>query len=269
MAALVLFDDPKLTRLEARIATHRANTITEILETGKLLAMAHEVLAEKGKNGKFAAWAEERCGIARSSAARYMKAFAIFGTQRKIRGNVSLGAVEYLSGDVPAEATEIAVERVQKGETIFLPQAREIVKCVSANGDETTTSVNAPGLGHSEDAEEEDAEEEEYEEEELEEDEDDILEEEEEETIEEKVSAHNKEIESFCRHLLKEAKLRPEVCWLDDKGRWDGFMRKFKQSLDTLRSGKCVVCPACKGEGCKECQKRGYLPKLNAEGISG
>ena len=100
-------------------------------------------------------------------------------------------------------------------------------------------------------------------------DEDDPLPDEEEETIDETVAAHNKEIESFCRHLLKEAKLRPELCWLDDKGRWDGYMRKFKQSLDTLRSAKCMVCPKCKGDGCKECQKRGYLPKIDAEGISG
>jgi len=90
---------------------------------------------------------------------------------------------------------------------------------------------------------------------------------EEEPTVEEIVDAHNKAIESFCRELRKAAKAKPELEWLDHKGRWDGFFRKVCQGLDTLRSAKAVVCPACEGETCKECDGHGYLPKVEAEGV--
>jgi hypothetical protein len=88
-------------------------------------------------------------------------------------------------------------------------------------------------------------------------------------TVEEQIDAHNKAIESFCRGLLKAAKEKPDAEWIDHKGRWDGFLRKVKQGLETLRSAKAVECPGCEGEGCKECRVLGYLPKLEAESISG
>ena len=92
----------------------------------------------------------------------------------------------------------------------------------------------------------------------------------EEESIENIVTNHNKAIESFCQRVRKAANARPEdIAWLDDKGRWDGYFRKVCQGLDTLRSAKAVVCPACNGDRCKQCDDYGFLPKLNAEGISG
>lgn len=94
-------------------------------------------------------------------------------------------------------------------------------------------------------------------------------EEEEEPTTEDQIAEHDKAIEAFCRALMKDAKKnRPDVEWLDHKGRWDGFMRKLKQGLDTLRSAKAAACPACEGDGCKECLQLGYLPKVEAESIS-
>lgn len=90
----------------------------------------------------------------------------------------------------------------------------------------------------------------------------------EEESIEDIVDTHNKAIESFCRGVRAVAKQQPEVAWLDHKGRWEGYFRKVCQGLDTLRCAKAVVCPACVGEGCKECDDLGFLPKMDAEGIS-
>jgi len=253
-----LFDDPKLVRLEERIATHRFNTITEILEIGKLLSMAHEVLSEKGRNSKFGAWVMERCGFSRRTALRYLRAFALFGDHPQIRGHVSWGAIEYLSGDkIPEEAPALVIEEAKKGHIVWEPEAKAIVKSIYVSADEETTSEIVPDLPNLED---EGAEEAEYEEKVEEEEYEDDL------TVEEIVKDHNKMIESYCRSLMKQAKdSRPDVRWLDHKGRWDGAIRKIKQAMDTIRSAKCVICPHCEGSGCGECENLGYLPKVEAE----
>ena len=90
----------------------------------------------------------------------------------------------------------------------------------------------------------------------------------EEESIQDIVANHNKAIESFCRSVRKLANQRPDVAWLDHMGRWEGYFRKITQGLETLRCAKAVVCPSCDGEGCKECEDHGFLPKMDAEGIS-
>ena len=254
---VALFDDPKLVRLEERICDHRTNAINEILETGKLLALAHEVLAEKGKHSKFGKWVSERCDFSKKTALRYIKAYSLFGDHTSISGHISISAVEYLAGDVPEEAPLKAIEEAKKGGLIYLPRAKDIVKevtpssdpCGSGSTDEETTSVIGTGLSQLKSSEDEP--EEEYEE--------DL-------SAEELLKDHNSLIESYCRAVMKlVTTTRPDVHWLDHKGRWDGALRKIKQGLDTIRSAKAIICPQCGGDGCDTCQQIGYLPKIEAE----
>jgi len=262
-AELVLFDDKQLVRCELDFANAKNDTITGLIDMGKALANAQEVLAGVGRDGTFSSWLSERCDCSRRQAYRLMKAYRLLG-ENPVTGHFSHRAIEYLSQPkVPDEITEEAVILAKRGKPITLGVVRGIVKCQTVSPEEPTTSGSVPSVAHflpegggdkttasdwvSEAAEEEP---------------------EEEPTIEEIVTAHNTAIESFCRAVRKLAKAKPEgVEWLDHKGRWDGYLRKVCQGLDTLRSAKAVVCPACNGETCDQCDSLGYLPKMEAEGV--
>jgi hypothetical protein len=87
-------------------------------------------------------------------------------------------------------------------------------------------------------------------------------------TTEEQCECENKAIEKYCREVLKFANdTKPDVSWIDDMGRFECFLQKLKDGLTTVRSAKSVICPACKGEGCKTCKAMGFLPKLKADQI--
>jgi hypothetical protein len=84
---------------------------------------------------------------------------------------------------------------------------------------------------------------------------------------EELASEHNKQIEAYCREIMKLVEACPRLHWIEDKRRWDGFKQKVKQGCDTLRTAKCVVCPACGGEGCDVCSDQGIIPKMMADSV--
>jgi hypothetical protein len=88
-------------------------------------------------------------------------------------------------------------------------------------------------------------------------------------TPEDIVKEHNKQIESFCQRVKKIADECPDLFWLTDGDRKPFFLTKLKNGVETLRAGKCVVCPACNGEGCKACKKQGHAPKqhLSSQGL--
>jgi hypothetical protein len=81
-------------------------------------------------------------------------------------------------------------------------------------------------------------------------------------TIEEIMTAKNSELESFCRGLMKYVEENiPENEWLDYMGRGEGARQKIKDACAAVRSAKCShVCPMCKGERCKKCEKTGRVP---------
>lgn len=89
---------------------------------------------------------------------------------------------------------------------------------------------------------------------------------EEELTFEQEVEEENKQIESFCRSLLKFfGDNCPELTWTKDSGRIGSAESNVKAACATLRTAKAVVCPACsegqnkKGK-CGYCKGHGYLP---------
>jgi ParB-like chromosome segregation protein Spo0J len=82
-------------------------------------------------------------------------------------------------------------------------------------------------------------------------------------TIDDDIKTKNSMIESFCREAMKLVEEMPRDVWLDDMGRRDAALQKFKDGCSTLRSAKChAPCPRCDGAGCTECKETGRVPKL-------
>jgi hypothetical protein len=96
---------------------------------------------------------------------------------------------------------------------------------------------------------------------------DDLIEED--PTPDELVKQHNQQIESYCQRVKKLAEECPDLYWLTDGDRRRFFLTKVKNGYETLRAGKCMVCPSCNGEGCKACKKQGMAPKqhLSSQGL--
>lgn len=89
-------------------------------------------------------------------------------------------------------------------------------------------------------------------------------------TVEEIMAAKNSEIEAFCRKVMKlVADEMPDDIWLGHNNRKAGAIEKFKNGCEALRSCKCTAkCPACSGDGCKECLKSGRVTKYVYEQLA-
>ncbi len=84
----------------------------------------------------------------------------------------------------------------------------------------------------------------------------------EDETMEQVCQRETSEIESWARKfgdMLKEAqKALSAVPTLDELNARDGWERKMRESLATLRGTKPVVCPICQGDGTEKCPCGGH-----------
>lgn len=84
----------------------------------------------------------------------------------------------------------------------------------------------------------------------------------EDETMAEICQRETSEIESWARkfgELLKQAqKALSAVPTLDELNARDGWERKLKEALATLRGTKPVVCPICQGDGTDKCPCGGH-----------
>lgn len=94
-------------------------------------------------------------------------------------------------------------------------------------------------------------------------------------TVLEKIELDNKDLESFCRKLLKAFDDGvPDQPWLQDKGRIFQARSAIASACATIRSAKQVCCPACCPQGdvepdenCPWCKGYGGLPKVLADTI--
>jgi len=86
-------------------------------------------------------------------------------------------------------------------------------------------------------------------------------------SIEEKMKAANREIERFCKAILKDfqaglATLGFGNPWIQLHGRDDTAESGLRSGLKTLRSCKgAAVCPKCEGDGCEACLQSGFVDK--------
>lgn len=94
-------------------------------------------------------------------------------------------------------------------------------------------------------------------------------------TVLEKIELDNKDLESFCRKLIKAFDDGvPDQPWLQDKGRIFQARSAIASACATIRSAKQVCCPACCPQGdvepdenCPWCKGYGGLPKVLADTI--
>lgn len=94
-------------------------------------------------------------------------------------------------------------------------------------------------------------------------------------TVLEKIELDNKDLESFCRKLIKAFDEGvPDQPWLQDKGRIFQARSAVASACATIRSAKQVCCPACCPQGdvepdenCPWCKGYGGLPKVLADTI--
>lgn len=82
-----------------------------------------------------------------------------------------------------------------------------------------------------------------------------------EETADQAMQRINKEIESHCRAMKKQAGSCPEDPWLDRDGLKNNAVGDIVRYGKQLRLAKCThVCPGCEGAGCKHCLDTGRMP---------
>jgi hypothetical protein len=97
-----------------------------------------------------------------------------------------------------------------------------------------------------------------------------VEEDESEPTVEDIMKEKNGQIESFARKLQAMIEDMPTDPWLDKDNRKGGIAQKIKDACSSLRSCKCSnVCPMCKGEGCRQCEKTGRVPKYTYQQLVG
>ena len=123
-------DKSKLVWLAGEVNRKKASGLIEMLEMGKAIGDAHDILANH-KGGTFGAWVEAECGISKRSAYNYMLA------AKRFKGCASLAqlkqytaeAIYTLSADsAPPEAIKKAEKLVEKGVKITEKVAKSLLK---------------------------------------------------------------------------------------------------------------------------------------------
>ena len=108
----------------------RLGIVKNVLLIGAELSKAHDKLAHHG-NGVFGRWVEERCGISRMSANRYMQVQEAFGKTKecnKLLQTFDDSAMYLLAApSAPKQALDDALGRAKSGEKITHKIAKEIV----------------------------------------------------------------------------------------------------------------------------------------------
>ncbi len=120
-------DTKTLERHAVAIDRAKGRHVESILEMGKHLAEAQELLANH-HGGTFNAWIEERCGLERRTAYRYIAAFRVFSGCDNLSQLFDASAMYLLAAEsTPEEALQDALERAESGERITYSTAKEIV----------------------------------------------------------------------------------------------------------------------------------------------
>ena len=226
-----------------------------VFAMGSALADAQEFLSKPGCKGLFRAWLRKEFKYSTRTAYNYIAAFRSFG-ERCSSCTIPSKAM-YLLAPHPAAVTRaISIDKIGR-EVVDEAKARDILidlhlvepKATKPNPTPSKNGQAKDTVGIDFDA----AEAEDLAEVEL--------------TPGEQCEAHNKAIDSFCRGLLQYFKDNvPKLPYVTD-GVINSARGNLKACMETFRGSKCSICPACEGEGCKECKDNGYLPTGSAAQI--
>ena len=117
----------KLIYLAGQINRQKMAAMDALMTMGKDINEAHQLLAGEGRDGKFAEWIEDVCGVSRRTAYNYMHAYQRFSGCGAI-AYITQEAMYALSGPtVPPEAAKAAAKAAEKGERIDLKYAKNLL----------------------------------------------------------------------------------------------------------------------------------------------
>lgn len=120
-------DAEKQAKLNELGVSVRKTCLKSIMEIGGLLSEARDVLAKAGKEGRFSAWLSEVCGIDKSTAYNYLKAYSSFSDVANLE-QFTAGAIYKLAATATPElAVAKAIKLADKGEKITKKKAAELV----------------------------------------------------------------------------------------------------------------------------------------------
>ena len=107
-----------------------------VLKIGKRLALAQELLANKG-NGTFVKWIEDRLGMSFKSAYRAIEAAGKFGEFVNLTSSFDASAMYLLAADsTPDDVFQAAIELAEKGEKVTHKIAKQLVREAAGEPDE-------------------------------------------------------------------------------------------------------------------------------------
>jgi Protein of unknown function (DUF3102) len=121
-------NQPELEACGMAIDKAKAHTVRAIIEIGRQLKIAHDLLANN-QNGTFEKWVTERCGFTPRTARNYLSVWEAFGDSKPERLSAfTAESLYHLAKDsTPEEAVAEAMKLASKGESINLKRAKEIV----------------------------------------------------------------------------------------------------------------------------------------------
>lgn len=117
----------KLITLAGQVKRGKAFYVKNAIEIGCALHEAHELLAGKGRDGKFRQWFECECGLEKSTAYNYLNSFNAFSKFDSV-AQLSAGAMYELAlPSTPPAARKEAMKRASQGVKINRKVADEII----------------------------------------------------------------------------------------------------------------------------------------------
>ncbi len=252
-------------------ALMRKSQIQFIAEFGQVLSEARTAISHHG-DGLFIKWATAEFDIGKSTVYNYVNAWdkclsngwtnyqhwtqtALYLASADDFPKPAMKKLEKIPATDLVRASDVKrLMEAAKPKPITLPEARDLALRTMQDADESRDSANKDSSGDEQAAEEASTDSPEFA--------DDTEQLPEDETMEQVCHRETSEIESWAHKfgdMLKEAqKDLSAVPTLDELNARDGWERKMKESLATLRGTKPVVCPICQGDGAEKCPCRGH-----------
>lgn len=119
----------KLIQLAAYVLQEHNKQAVSMIEAGRWLKDAHEILAGVGCEGKFKPWVEAECNFSLRTAYNYMSVFDLFGKCATLHAFFDESAMIVISApSTPAEARTKAMKLAKNGHRVSHAKAKELIE---------------------------------------------------------------------------------------------------------------------------------------------
>lgn len=250
-------------------ALYRKHQIQFTADFGKLLSEARDLLSNH-KNGTFIKWAEAEFDLSAKTIYNYVNAWQnILCNGYTIYSNWSQTALYLAAADDFPKPVLKKLEKIPPTDLVRACDVKRLIEAAKPKPEPEPEPEDEPSNEDGVTSEEEwsddttlevvDADDSDVPFDAPDEDSEEFPED---ETMEQICQRETSEIESWARKfgdMLKEAqKALAGVPTLDELNARDGWERKLKEALSTLRGTKPVVCPICQGDGTEKCPCGGH-----------